>query len=562
MFRCLVCKNSFGLRNVIGERILLAIALAYAVCAGAETATSLADGSSTAGHSPTSVGVSLRTTRSEAVSQEAVTSESRGSLPNIVLILADDLGYGEVGCYGQKKIRTPNLDRMAAEGMRFLQFYAGAPVCAPSRCVLLTGKHLGHAAIRDNSEVQPEGQWPLPAEEITIAELLKKRGYATAAIGKWGLGPPHSSGDPNAQGFDLFFGYNCQRHAHNHYPHWLYRNHEKVILNNPDFPAHQRFPSDLDPRDPAAYSRFSGQEYAPDRMVEEALQFIRENRDRPFFLYFATTLTHLALQVPEDSLKEYLGRFPETPYLGDRGYLPCLAPRATYAAMVSRLDRHVGMLIEEIKKLGLARNTLVLFTSDNGPTHGRGGGPEDGVGGSDSVFFESAGPFRGLKGSVFEGGIRVPMIAWWPEHVPAGTVSDHVAAFYDILPTVAELASVEVPPGVDGISFLPTLLGHPEKQRKHDYLVWEFYGYGGQQAVRFGRWKAVRQQCYKNPDGPLMLFNLESDPGEQADLAAQHPELVKQAENILQKEHSESPFWDFRLKRHGPPKVIEAASAP
>ncbi|MGB9688714.1 arylsulfatase [Thermogutta sp.] len=546
--------------------MLLAIALThripYAVCAGAETINSPADKLPAAGHPPKFAHVTEPATPGESTATAAATSELRERLPNIVLILADDLGYGEVGCYGQKKIHTPHLDRMAAEGMRFTQFYAGAPVCAPSRCVLLTGKHLGHAAIRDNSEVQPEGQWPLPAEEITIAELLKKRGYVTAAIGKWGLGPPHSGGDPNAQGFDFFFGYNCQRHAHNHYPSWLYRNHEKVILNNPDFPAHQRFPSDLDPHDPAAFLRYSGQEYAPDRMLEEALHFIRQNKDRPFFLYFATTLTHLALQVPQDSLDEYLGRFPETPYLGDRGYLPCFAPRATYAAMVSRLDRHVGMLIDEIKKLGLARDTLVLFTSDNGPTHGRGGGTQEGVGGSDSVFFESAGPFRGLKGSVFEGGLRVPMIAWWPEHIPAGSVSDHVAAFYDILPTFAELVSVDVPPGVDGISFLPTLLGHPQKQQNHDYLVWEFYGYGGQQAVRFGPWKAVRQQCYKDPDGPLMLFNLESDPGEQVDLAGRHPELVTRAKNILEKEHRESPFWDFRLKRRGPPKVIEAAIAP
>lgn len=420
MCGCFVCNNGFYLKNKVFAHMLFVIPIVQFIAMAAETGNLSADELSATGRSTISVEVKGTTTRAETASDTTATSESRGRLPNIVLILADDLGYGEVGCYGQKKIHTPNLDRMAAEGMRFLQFYAGAPVCAPSRCVLLTGKHLGHAAIRDNSEVQPEGQYPLPAEEVTIAELLKGRGYVTAAIGKWGLGPPHSSGDPNAQGFDFFFGYNCQRHAHNHYPSWLYRNHEKVTLNNPDFPAHQRFPSGLDPRDPAAYSKYSGQEYAPDRMLDEALQFIRQNRDRPFFLYFATTLTHLALQVPQDSLQEYLERFPETPYLGDRGYLPCFAPRASYAAMVSRLDKHVGMLIDEIKKLGLARDTLVIFTSDNGPTHGRGGGAEDGVGGSDSVFFESAGSFRGLKGSVFEGGIRVPMIAWWPEHVPGG----------------------------------------------------------------------------------------------------------------------------------------------
>jgi len=484
-----------------------------------------------------------------------VSSQSR--LPNIVLILADDLGYSELGCYGQQKIKTPNLDRMAAEGMRLTQFYAGAPVCAPSRCVLMTGKHLGHAAIRDNSEVQPEGQWPLPAEEVTIAEILKSRGYATAAIGKWGLGPPGSSGDPNAQGFDLFFGYNCQRHAHNHYPSWLYRNHERIALNNPEFSAHQRFPDGANPNDPTAYNQYIGNDYAPDRMLAEALDFIEKNRDRPFFLYYATTVPHLALQVPRDSLEEYLGQFPETPYLGDRGYLPYFAPRATYAAMVSRLDRDVGRILEEIKRLGLDANTLVIFTSDNGPTHGRGGGPEEGVGGSDSVFFESAGSFNGLKGSVFEGGLRVPMIARWPGKIPPGTVSDHVGVFYDFLPTFAEIVAAEVPANIDGISLLPTLLGEPERQRQHEFLVWEFYGYGGQQAVRFGPWKAIRRDCYRSPDGPLMLFNLDTDPGETHDVASEHPDLVEQAELILKREHVDSPFWDFRLKRRGPPKTLE-----
>jgi len=502
----------------------------------------------------------LRVGSLQATGERGTSSKAR--LPNIVLILADDLGYGELGCYGQQKIRTPNLDRMAAEGMRFTQFYAGAPVCAPSRCVLMTGKHLGHAAIRDNSEVQPEGQWPLPAEEITIAEILKNKGYSTAAIGKWGLGPPRSSGDPNSQGFDLFFGYNCQRHAHNHYPSWLYRNHEKVSLNNPEFSAHQRFPSDADPNDRRLYAQYVGQEYAPDRMLAEALDFIQKNRDRPFFLYYATTVPHLALQVPEDSLQEYLGDFPETPYLGDRGYLPCFAPRATYAAMVSRLDRDVGKILDQIKQLGLDSETLVIFTSDNGPTHGRGGGPQDGVGGSDSVFFQSAGTLNGLKGSVFEGGLRVPMIARWPGKIPAGTVSEHVGAFYDFLPTFAEIVSAQIPTGIDGISFLPTLLGKSQEQRQHEFLVWEFYGYGGQQAVRFGPWKAVRRDCYQSPDGPITLFNLETDPGETRDVSSEYPEIVRKAQSILEREHSDSPFWDFRAKRRGPPKSLDAQIAP
>lgn len=476
--------------------------------------------------------------------------------PNIVLIMADDLGYGELGCYGQKKIRTPNLDQMAAEGLRFTQFYSGAPVCAPSRFVLMTGKHLGHAAIRDNSEVQPEGQWPMPAGELTIAELLKTCGYATAAIGKWGLGPPGSSGDPNQQGFDLFFGYNCQRHAHNHYPSWLYRNREKVWLDNPVFSAHQRFPQDADPNDPAAYRRYIGRDYAPDRMLQEAIQFMRANRDRPFFIYYATTVPHLALQVPEDSLKEYLGQFPETPYLGDRGYLPCFAPRATYAAMISRLDRDVGTLLRELQGLGLDEQTVVLFTSDNGPTHGSGGGKEAGVGGSDSDFFASAGPLNGLKGSVLEGGTRVPLVVRWPGKIPPGKVSDHVAASWDFLPTLAELAGVETPAGIDGISFMPTLFGQEDRQARHAFLVWEFYGYGGQQAVRMGPWKALRLNCFRAPDGPMQLFNLEQDLGETRDVAAEHPEIVEQAQSILEREHHDSPYWDFREKRRGPPKTL------
>ncbi|RMF96728.1 MAG: N-acetylgalactosamine-6-sulfatase, partial [Planctomycetota bacterium] len=489
---------------------------------------------------------------SQAVSARQPAGQTSQRPPNIVLIMADDLGYAELGCYGQKKIQTPNLDRMAAEGMRFVQFYAGAPVCAPSRCVLMTGKHLGHAAVRDNSELRPEGQWPLPEEEITIGEVLSARGYATAAIGKWGLGAPTTTGDPNRQGFDLFFGYNCQRHAHNFYPSWLYRNHERVPLNNPEFSPHQRFPADADPNDPAAYRRYVGNDYAPDRMLAEAIRFVRENRDRPFFLYFPTTVPHLALQVPEDSLREYLGKFPETPYLGDRGYLPCYAPRATYAAMVTRMDRDIGRLLDELKRLGLEENTLVVFTSDNGPTHGRGGGPIDGVGGSDSVFFESNGPLNGLKGSVYEGGIRVPMIARWPGHVPAGTVSHHLGAFYDFLPTFAELAGAAIPEDTDGISLLPTLMGMPQHQRKHEFLLWEFYGYGGQQAVRMGRWKALRTDCYKDPHAPLKLFDLATDIGETTNVADRHPEIVARAEEILRREHTPSPYWDFETKRHGP----------
>lgn len=463
--------------------------------------------------------------------------------PNIVLILADDLGYGDLGCYGQEKIRTPNIDRLATEGMRFTQFYCGAPVCAPSRCVLLTGKHLGHAAIRDNSEVQPEGQLPLPSEETTLGELLQTAGYRTAAIGKWGLGPPNSSGDPNRQGFDLFFGYNCQRHAHNYYPTYLYRNAERIALDNPPFAAHQKFPADADSRDPRAFAGYQGSDYAPDLMLEEAVRFIRDHRDEPFFLYFASPIPHLALQVPESSLAEYLGRFPETPYLGDKSYLPHRAPRACLAAMISHLDRQVGRIMETLDELGLADDTLILFTSDNGP-------PEN-VGGADTQFFNSNGSLRGFKGSVFEGGVRVPLVARWPGRIPTGSVSSHIAIFYDVLPTLMDAIERSAPSDCDGISFLPILLGE-QQPRQHEFILYEFYGYGGQQAVRMGRWKGVRQNCYRKPDGPLMLFDLEADPEETTDISAAHPDVVVRMEEILRTEHHDHPYWDFKENRRPP----------
>jgi arylsulfatase len=467
--------------------------------------------------------------------------------PNILFLLADDLGYGELGCYGQQKIRTPHLDQMAAEGMRFTQFYSGAPVCAPSRCVLMTGRHLGHATIRDNRQAKPgaEGQEPIPDETVTLAETLQAAGYTTGAMGKWGLGPPGSSGDPNKQGFDLFFGYNCQGHAHNFYPTYLWRNDQRVTLNNPDFSAHQKLPPDADPNDPTNYRQYIGSDYAPDRMIDEALGFIRRNKDRPFFLYYPTTVPHLAIQVPEDSLAEYRGQWPDPPYPGGKGYLPHPSPRAGYAAMVTRMDRDIGRMLALLKELGLDDNTLVMFTSDNGPTYDR-------LGGSDSEFFESNGPLSGLKGSVYEGGMRVPLIARWPGRIPGGRVSDLPAAFYDVLPTLAEVAGTAPPKGVDGISFLPTLTDGGQ-QKQHEFLVWEFHGYGGQQAVRMGRWKGIRLNCYKDPDGPILLYDLENDLAEERDVAEQHPEVVLKMAELLKQQHSDSAIWDFRKGRPKPP---------
>jgi arylsulfatase A-like enzyme len=471
---------------------------------------------------------------------EPLTTQAAGRAgpPNIVFMLADDLGYGEIGCYGQKKIRTPNLDRLSAGGMRFTQHYSGNAVCAPSRCVLMTGKHPGHAWVRDNGEVKPEGQIPLPASEVTIASLLKARGYTTGAFGKWGLGPVGSEGDPMRHGFDRFFGYNCQRVAHNSYPTHLWDNAERVPLRNADFSPHQRLTTNAAPGSADSYRGFTGVDYAPDRIGEQARAFIRANKDRPFFLYYPTTVPHLALQVPEDSVKEYEGQWPDPPYPGGNSYLPNRTPRAAYAAMVTRMDREVGRFMELIRELGLEENTIFVFTSDNGPTYDR-------LGGSDSAFFDSAAGLRGLKGSLYEGGIRVPLIVSWSGHIAAGSVQSRVCGFEDWLPTLLELAGAAdaAPPGIDGISLVPTLLGRPQEPRP--FLYREFPGYGGQQFVRVGDWKAVRQKLLPGgrnatPRTQIELFDLSQDRSETKDVAADHPEVVARLGAIMRSQHARS----------------------
>ncbi len=457
--------------------------------------------------------------------------------PNIILILADDLGYGELGSYGQEKIRTPNIDRLAEEGMRFTQHYSGSPVCAPSRAVLLTGLHTGHVYVRDNDEMSErgdvwhdlslEGQRPLPANIYTIGTMLQEAGYVTGAIGKWGLGGPGSSGEPNRQGFDHWFGYLCQRIAHNYYPPYLWRNGEKHVLENEYFFPHQRLPDDADPHDPASYEAYSGTQYAMDLMAGEALAFISDNQDHPFFLYLPFPVPHAALQVPEESLREYEGAFPETPYRGEQGYLPHPTPRAAYAAMVTRMDREIGRILARLNELDLGKNTVVFFTSDNGPTFN---------GGTDSKFFNSAGPLRGLKTQLYEGGIRVPLIVRWPGRVLPNSVSDHVSAFWDLMPTLAELAGAGLPVEVDGLSMLPILLGESAEQPRHEYLYWE---YQGRQAVRLGDWKGYRS----NVDGPIELYDLGGDIGETRDVAALHPEVVARIADVMASGRTESELF-------------------
>ncbi len=464
------------------------------------------------------------------VADDARAAESRR--PNVVFFLADDLGYGDLGCFGQQKIRTPNLDRLAAGGMRLTQHYCGNAVCALSRCVLMTGLHPGHAFIRDNRSVQPEGQYPLPADTVTLAKLLKAQGYATGGFGKWGLGPPGGYSTPARQGFDRFYGYLCQAVAHNYYPTYLWSDDQRVELDNPAFSAQQHLPAETDPRDPASYQQYTGHDYAPDLIGGQALEFVRQHKDEPFFLYFPTTVPHLALQVPDDSLAEYRGQLPDEPYVGDRRYLPQREPHAAYAAMITRMDRDMGRVINLVKDLGLADDTIFIFSSDNGPLY-------DELGGTDTDFFNSAGGLRGRKGSLYEGGIRAPTIVRWQGHIQPGTTTDRVSGFEDWLPTILELigASDATPSALDGISLAPTLLGRSQPPRP--FLYREFPSYGGQQSVRTGDWKGIRQNLKPRgkaaPDLTIELYNLADDVTETHNVAGEHPDVVRQIETLMRR---------------------------
>lgn len=429
--------------------------------------------------------------------------------PNIIYIMADDLGYRELGCYGQTKIKTPNIDRLAAQGMKFNDFYTGSAVCGPARCNLMTGKHGGHAYIRDNQEVGTwesyEGQLPMPAGTETISTVLKRQGYATGAFGKWGLGAPGSTGGPLETGFDRFFGYNCQRHAHNLYPKYLVDDNGKRTLEGNT-------------------RGLTGEQYAPQVIADEMLDFIKQNKDNPFFVYYPTVLPHLALQAPQENIDEYIGKWPETPYTG-KSYLPHPTPRACYAAMITFIDTQVGRLMDLLKELGLDDNTIVFFTSDNGATYLKGQ--------VDYEFFESVGNLRGLKGSLYEGGIREPMIVRWPGKIKPNTTTNLPAASYDTMATLADLTGAKIESKTDGVSLMPTLLSKPSKQKKHEYLFWDFAGYGGQLAVRAGKWKAIKQKVKKNPEAKLELYNLEDDIAEKNDVADKYPEITKRMETIM-----------------------------
>jgi arylsulfatase A-like enzyme len=447
--------------------------------------------------------------------------------PNIIFILADDLGYGDLGVLGQDKIETPHIDRLAAQGMLFTNHYTGTTVCAPSRSALMTGLHTGHTPIRGNFEIKPEGQYPMPDTLLTLGKMFKNSGYATGAFGKWGLGFIETTGDPNNQGFDQFYGYNCQRIAHRYFPEYLWDNRQQVFLAGNDWSQKST--------------------YAPDLIHQKSLNFIEENTDNPFFMFVPMVMPHAELAVFDEALFSYYReKFgEEKPFVAPSnwdygaeniaipGYQSNPYPRATYAAMVTTLDRQVGELIQKLEDLGLSENTIIVFASDNGPHQ---------EGGNDPDFFNSNGIYRGYKRDLYDGGIRTPLIVKWPGIVQNGETTDHVSAFWDWLPTFAEIVGHEVSQEIDGISFLPTLKGE-SIQKQHEYLYWEFVELGGRQAIRKGDWKAVRYGVKNNPEAPIEIYYLKTDPSENNNIADVHPEMLQEMEMLFKEAHVPNPVF-------------------
>lgn len=444
----------------------------------------------------------------------AAAGSAQNQKPNVILILADDLGYSDIEPYGQEKIKTPNLNRMAENGMQFMQFYCGTSVSAPSRASLMTGLHTGHTHVRGNKEYTPEGQEPM-GEMKTLGNLFQQAGYATGIYGKWGLGFPGSGSEPTKKGFDHFYGYNCQRQAHTFYPNWLWKNDEKTVL--------------------------TGKEYSQDLIHRQALTFIRSNANKPFFAYITYTLPHAGLEQPDDSiLKIYSGKFPETPYSGNGNYAPADEPRAQFAGMVTRMDAYVGEIRNELQKLGIEENTLLIFTSDNGPHI---------EGGADPAFFTNKQTLRDTKRSLYEGGIRVPTIMEWRGTISAGVKSEFPSAFWDFMPTFVHLTHQQKTwkQKTDGISILPTLTGKSQQQ-PHKYLYWEFHEEGGRQAVRVGDWKLIKQKI-KSGNPTFELYNLKNDPFEKRDLSAENPEIVRKLKKRMDKAHTPSEMFNFGIDK-------------
>lgn len=453
----------------------------------------------------------------QSFSQETkIKSDSR---PNIVFILADDLGYGDLSCYGQTHFTTPSIDRLASEGMKFTQFYAGSTVCAPSRCSLMSGYHTGHGFIRGNkADPLGDGDYPIPPETVTIAKLLKEAGYVNGCFGKWGLGGPRSEGIPRKQGFDQFFGYYSQHNAHNYYPPFLYRNEERLELD--------------------------GKTYSHALIEKEALAFIRENKDKPFFCYMPVTIPHAAMQVPEEYVVPWREKYPEFENtIGKYSFnTEVRNPVASFAGMMDRLDETVGKVLDLLEDLNLTENTIVFFSSDNG-AHKEGGHRSD--------FFRSGGELRGYKRDLYEGGVRVPMLVRWPAKIKPGSVSEHLGAFWDMFPTLADAAEIpesQRPKNLDGLSVLPTLIGENAKQKTHEYLYWEFYEQRGKVGARWKNWKGIQlnvSQTRDNPEAPIEIYDLESDLGETKNLAAEHPEVVEKFREIFKNAHTPSEIFRF-----------------
>ncbi len=450
---------------------------------------------------------------------------SAESPPNIIIVLADDLGYGDIGCFGSEHIKTPNLDRMAEEGMRLTDFYSGATVCAPSRCVLMTGLHMGHGWVRGNAN--NADKQTLQPGEITVPGELKKAGYTTALFGKWGLGELDSVGHPMKHGFDDFYGYLNQRHAHNFYPEFIINQYEKVELRNRYDPAWIEMRTSQGAADDGAgwASPETKLDYIPDLVMERTYRWLEENKDGPFFLYLSLNMPHANNEATRGT-----GDGQEVPDYGIYADKNWPNPDKGQAAMITRMDGYVGHIIERLKEWDIDDNTLILFTSDNGP-HAEGG--------NNMEFFNANGPVRGIKRDLTDGGIRVPTIARWPGSVPAGTTSARPAYFGDVLATVCDIAGTPLPEGRDSLSFLPTLKGEAN-QDEAPYLYWESYEKGGKQALRFGKWKAVKEPWI---GGPIQLYDIEADIGEETDLASNLPEIVQQVKNYLEEAHVSSPNW-------------------
>lgn len=463
-------------------------------------------------------------------------SGEKEQTPNIIYILADDLGYGDISCYGQEHFQTPCIDSLASQGMLFTRHYAGCSVSAPSRSSLVTGQHTGHTFIRGNKELPGEGQYPLPADTWTVFDLVKEHGYVTGVFGKWGLGGPGTEGAPENHGVDEFYGYNCQRMAHNYYPEHLWHNGTKVVLDG---------------------NKGTGEgDYAPDLIHAKALEFIREHSGEPFLMMYTSILPHAELRLPQDEIDAFVGKLdPETPFAGcdsgenykRGGYGSQQHPHAAFAAMVTHLDRQVGEIVRAVKDAGIADNTMIIFSSDNGPHI---------EGGADPAYFNSNGGLRGIKRDLFEGGIRVPMIVCWPGVVEPGSRTGHVSAFWDFLPTVADIlganagdavpATAEadqpyVAPSADGISMLPLLSGKGQ-QPEHEWLYWEFHENGGRMAVLKDDWKGIVNNI--DGGGQMELYDLSEDPGETIDLSEEYPEMVEEMYRIMRESRTPSELFD------------------